>query len=131
MEEALIALMLANAGVSTVLSTRIYWGRKPQADPAKPYAVLQKISGVPDVHMRGTSGLIESRVQVDVYGDTYTSALAAHGAIVSLLCGYSGTVSQTNFQGIFLDADRDLPAADAGEVSILFRKSLDFIIWHD
>jgi hypothetical protein len=131
MEEALIGLLLANAGVSTALSTRVYWGRKPQADPAKPYAVLQKVGGLPDVHMRAPSGLISSRVQIDVYGDTYTSMLAAYRAVVSLLSGYSGTVSAKQFQGIFLDADRDLPAADAGEVSILFRKSLDFIIWHD
>ncbi|SDP92492.1 Protein of unknown function [Phyllobacterium sp. YR620] len=126
-----MGLLLANAGVSAALSNRINWGRKPQSDLGLPYAVLQKISGLPDIHMRAPSGLITSRIQVDIYSETYTAMLAAYRAILALLSGYSGTVSGTNFQGVFLDADRDLPAADAGEVNNLFRKSLDFIIWHD
>ncbi|MEW9838237.1 hypothetical protein [Mesorhizobium marinum] len=34
------------------------------------------------------------------------------------------------FKGIFIDSERDLPAADAGEVNQLFRVSIDLIIHH-
>jgi hypothetical protein len=131
MEAALIALLLADPGVTAALSTRINWGRKPQDVTVKPYAVLQKISGLPDYTMRAPSGLISSRIQIDFYGDTYTSTRKAANAVTALLSGYSGTVSGKLFQGVFQDSDRDLPAADAGDTTTLFRTSIDFIIWHD
>lgn len=130
MEEAFIGLLLANAGVSAAVGTRINWGRKPQEDAQKPYTILQKPNRLVDMHMRGPSGLTTTRVQIDHYGDTYLSVLAASRAFSAALIGYSGSYSGINFQGIFLDAERDLPAADAGDVNQLFRISSDFIIWH-
>ncbi len=44
MEEELIALLVTNAGVSARLSQRVYFGRKPQAEAATHYAVLNVIS---------------------------------------------------------------------------------------
>lgn len=76
--------------------------------------------------MRGASGLVESRVQVDSYADTYTAAKGAARDVQAVISGYqSGDI-----QAIFMDSERDLPAADAGEVNHLFRVSLDLIIHH-
>lgn len=119
-------MLLNAAGVTALVSTRIYWGRKPQADLARPYVVLQCIDGPRDYHMQGPTGYVPSRVQLDVYGDTYTSTKKATRAAVTVLSGHRGGI----FQGIFIDSERDLPAADAGEVTNLFRTSVDIMIHH-
>lgn len=120
MEEALTALLASVAG------GRRYWVRKPQSDPARPYVVLQRIDGLPDYTYSGASGYSSSRVQADVYGDTYTSTKATVRDLIDTLSGYRGGI----IQGIFIDSQRDLPATDAGEVTNLFRTSVDFIIHH-
>jgi len=59
--------------ITNLLSTvapRRYWGRAPQTAPARPYVVLSRVSGVHDYHNQGDSGLVASRVQIDVYADT-------------------------------------------------------------
>jgi hypothetical protein len=62
---------------------------------------------------------------VDVYAESFVVAVAGCRAIEAVLSGRR----EGRFQGIFLDAVRDLPAADAGEVSHLFRRMLDFTLW--
>lgn len=126
MEEALVALLLAAPVVHALVSSRIHWGRAPQGVGARPYIVLQRISGARDYHSRGASGYVPSRVQLDVYGESYTSTKLAVRAAVTALSGHRGSI----FQGIFIDSERDLPAADAGEVTTLFRTSVDLMIHH-
>ncbi|KQY27182.1 tail completion protein gp17 [Rhizobium sp. Root482] len=126
MEPALTALLLGAAPLTAIVGNRINWGRKPQSDANRPYIVLQRIDGVPTYHMTGASDHVASRVQADVYGETYTSTKRASSALIAVLSGYSGGI----FQGMFLDSQRDFPAADAGEVTTLFRTSVDFLIHH-
>ena len=134
MEESLIALILANAGVQSLFrttpggETRVYWGRAPQV-VAKPYATLQRVSNVPDNPHDGPSGLEFSRVQIDVYGTTYSSAITAARAIVGLLTGFKGAQGSTKFQGIFRADWREAYEFDATPDK-LFRQSVDVEIWH-
>jgi len=129
MEEALIALLASVAG------GRRYWVNAPAKLPdgsllPKPYVVLNRITGFRDYAMKGATGFVESRVQCDVYGDTYTSAKTTARALVAALSGYRGTVGQTDIQGIMIDTERDLFTADAGDVQRLFRISIDIMIYH-
>lgn len=119
MEEAMTALLASVAG------GRRYWVRAPQG-AVRPFVVLQRISGVPDYHFQGPSGLVESRVQIDAYADTYSAVKATARAIKTLLSGHSGG----DIQAVFIDGERDLPAADAGDVTNLFRTSLDILVHH-
>jgi hypothetical protein len=131
MEESLAALLLAHAPLTALTSTRIHWLRAPQA-VARPYVVLQSISGIPDVTHQGPSGLVAGRVQVDCYGDTYGSAKTVARAVTGRLSGYRGTPTPpgtTVFDGIFKDAERD-GYEDEASPDKLFRVSMDFIIWH-
>lgn len=126
MEESLVALLLNAAGVTALVpAAHIEWGRSSQGT-AVPYIVLQRISGLPDYHMQGASGYVASRVQVDVYSDKYTATKKAARAVIAALSGYRGGI----FQGIFIDSERDLPAVGAGEVTNLFRTSIDIMIHH-
>lgn len=126
MEEAITALL---AGVA---SGRRYWGRAPQtinAD-AGPYIVMNRIDGVRNYVMSGASGYVASRVQIDVYGKTYTATKAAARTVMDTLSGHSSVSTAATIQGIFIDSERDLPAADAGDVRNLFRTSVDIIVHH-
>jgi hypothetical protein len=118
MEQALNDLLATLAG------GRNYWGRKPQNEPAKPFIIMQRISQPRDYHMQGPSRLVETRVQIDVYGSTWTSAANTAREVITILSGYRGG----SISGIFIDGLRDLPAAAPGETSHLFRTSIDVMV---
>jgi len=119
MEEAITALLAGVAG------GRRYWGRAPQ-DAARPYVVLTRISQVRGYTFGGDDRLPATRVQADIYADTYLAARDVSDALVNLVSGYrSGAM-----RGIFVDGVRDLPAADPGEVTHLFRVSMDLNVWY-
>jgi hypothetical protein len=108
-----------------VAGGRRFWVRAPQST-ALPYVVMQRISGIRDYVTSGPSGYVQSRVQFDVYASTYGTARTTARALVAALSGHSGGT----IQGIFIDSERDLPASDTGEVSHLFRVSIDAAIHH-
>ncbi len=111
--------------LSGVASGRRYWGKAPQS-AARPFLVLTRIDGVRDYTFQGPSGYVASRVQIDCYADTYAAVKTAGRATIAALSGYrSGDIL-----GIFVESERDLPAADAGEVNHLFRVSIDVIVHH-
>lgn len=119
MEEALTALL------ASVASGRRYWVRAPQ-DAQLPYVVLNVISAPRDYHTRGPSGYVQSRVQCDCYGSTYSAAKTTARALRAATSGIRGD----DIQGVFIESERDLPAEDAGPVNNLFRTSIDLIIHH-
>ncbi|MDW9726304.1 DUF3168 domain-containing protein [Sinorhizobium meliloti] len=119
MEEALTALLASVAG------GRRYWGRAPQ-ETAYPNIVLNKVDAVPNYHLQGASGFVSSRVQVDIYATTFTALTSTARAMKAILSGYKGGM----IQGIFIESERNLPAADAGEVTNLFRTSIDITVHH-
>lgn len=118
--EALLTDLLAS-----LAGGKRFWLRVPQGIKP-PYAVMQRITGIRDNHFQGASGLVESRVQIDVYDKTYAGVAAMARSVVSILSGRRVGI----IQAIFIDSERDLPASDAGDVNALFRKSLDIIIHH-
>ena len=123
MEEAITTLLASVAG------GRRYWGRAPQNIniASGPFIVLNRIDGVRDYTMASASGYVASRVQVDIYGATYAATKQATRDAIAVLSGHSsGTI-----QAIFIESERDLPATDAGEVTHLFRTSVDFIVHHE
>jgi hypothetical protein len=126
-EEALVDLLKAYAPLTALIGTapaRVYWMRAPQ-NVARPYVVLQVITGLPDVAHSGPTGLVAYRVQADAYGDSYGSTKAVARALAARLTGFKATV----FDGVFKDAERDGYEDDASPDK-LFRTSQDFIIWH-
>lgn len=126
MEEALVSLLLQSGAVRSFVGSSVYWGRKRQTDPTFRYVVLQRIDGSRNYTNAGASGYVRSRVQADIYGDTYAGSKRAARALIEAVSGRRVGV----FQGIFVDSERDLPAADPGEVNHLFRTSVDLIIHH-
>lgn len=131
MEEALRAILAANSGVTTLTSTRIYWGRRSQSTSVLPAVVLEKVSAPRDYTYTAPSNLIESRVQVDCFGETYASAKAAARAVISALSNYSGTQSGVVIQRITIENERDYQGQESAANRYLFVTSVDLLIWHD
>ena len=123
MEEELRALLIADSGVSAIVSSRIAWGERKQGT-AVPDILLTVISRPRDYHMTGSSNPVEYRVQVDCYGVTYASAKTTSRAVDTLLSGYSGG----NFQAVFTVGERDLRSAGGNDADKLFGVSLDYLI---
>lgn len=128
MEEALIAYLLADSGVSALASTRLYWTIAPTG-VAKPFATLLKVDGLRDTPMSGPTGFQQSRIQIDCYGTTFASAKGLARAVEAVLSGAYWSTATIEFQGCFLVAERDGFEDDASTED-LFRTSLDFITFH-
>lgn len=130
MEEAFLALIRGDTAVSAVLSKRINWVRRPQSENSYPACRLQRVSGSPKYNMKTPDGLSQSRVQLDIWAETYAASKQAQRSIVAVLSGYRGMVSGIRFQGIFIENIRDLADEEIDSNKRLFRVSFDALIWH-
>lgn len=127
MEEAVIAKLLATAGVAALVGTRIYPGSRPQAS-ALPAVVMTVISKTPSYSDDGEDGIAEARVQLDCWGATYSSAKTLARAVTAALSAFGGTASGVVFHYIALDLEHDIQEPGSGAQSYPFRTSLDFLV---
>lgn len=127
MEEALRTLLLTSSDLTDVVATNLSWGVLGQGK-AKPGVVMFLISGLPDYHMAGPSGLVQSRVQIDCRATKWTDAKAAARAIEETLSGYSGVINSIKFNGIFKDGARSGFEETGAEKFYL--ESADYLIWN-
>lgn len=119
MEEALTALLANVAGGGC------HWVRAPQKK-ALPFVVMSRVSGRHDYTGQGSSGYVVSRVQLDCYATTYQDVKILSRHVKRTLSGRSVGI----IRAIFIDSERDLPAADAGDVKQLFRTTIDIFVHH-
>ena len=129
-EEGLFAYLSANAGVSALVSTRIYPNKLPQT-VTLPALTYQRIDS-PRVHSHDSSGSVGTarpRFQFDCWATTYAAAKALSDALRGALNGYKGTMGTTSpvtVQSALIQSERFDDYADAG----VCRISCDYIIWH-
>lgn len=114
MQEELRALLVP-------LGHPVVWGGLGQGT-ALPRIALYQVSGTEGATLDGAEGFVKGRVQVDVYGATYASALLVARQVRTTLSGYSGGA----IWSVLLDSIRDRPEEDGGEV--IQRISLDFAV---
>lgn len=128
MEEALTALLLADATVSSLTGSgnRLTWDVISQGQSGAA-AVMYLISGIPDYHTAGPSGLVESRVQIDCRATKKADAVALARAIEAVLSGYSGTVAGIKFNPIFKISDRS--RFEKTDAEAFYLASADYQVW--
>lgn len=134
MEAALVALMLADAGLAAQVGDRINWEIFPQGI-GSPCVRLTRIGGATGYHMRGSDGLDGAQVQVDIRAAApiendaagFKPAKGAADAAKALLSGYRGTVADVCFGGIFVTAERHYTEKTDG--NLFHVVSLDLDIW--
>ncbi len=130
MIEALISRLKATSAVTDLVDQRIYPGRRQQA-AEYPAISLVLISGAPVYTDDGEAGLENSRVQIDCWGLSYTSAKLAARAVRESLSAFVGTAGGVVFQYILLDAERDFNESGGNAAEYPFRTQLDFNVWHE
>lgn len=127
MEAALVAKLLASAGITTLVGQRINWSRRPQGS-GLPAIVLHRIDGAPDYHLTGASGIVASRVQVDCWGASYGSAKSVARAVEAVVSAARFTQGAVRFDAILIIDERD-SSFDENNTP-LYRTSLDLAVFH-
>ena len=130
MKAALVAELNATTAVTALVNDRIAFVARKQGEPL-PSIALMTVSGVREYDLTKPAGLVEARVQADCYGATFASAQAVANAVRKAIEGRAFTRSSVRFQGVFLNAERDLSEGNANDGVRVFRVSLDFTIWHE
>lgn len=124
MEEQLLQHLAGDAAVTALVADRIVWNARPQGE-ALPCIVLHRITGGRDYAMAGRTGLVESVVQIDCWGERWLSAKQVARAVVASLDG----LAEEPFQAAFIDAERDTMDAD-DDGREFHRTMVDTRIWH-
>lgn len=126
LEEGLVAKLLAMAGVTSLVGTRIYPLVEPQ-DASLPAIVYQRISGPRDHVMEGASGLAMARMQLTMLASTYSGAKALAEAVRAALDGVGhATWGTVPVERSFLENDSDA-WADRFEAPVVRH---DYSIWY-
>lgn len=123
MEEAFRSLLLATAGVTALVGSRVDWGARPQGS-AFPAIALHLVSDVNGHTLDGPETMREARVQVDCWAETYAGAVALGRAVRAALDGHRGG----DFLGVFLANMRDGREGGTDSADRPFRISLDFLV---
>ncbi len=92
LEQALYERMTAFAGLTALVSTRVYPSRAPQ-NATYPLVVYQRISGEHGEVMEGSDGLGMARVQFLAWATTYASAKAVAEQVRLALQSRVGSLS--------------------------------------
>jgi hypothetical protein len=126
MQLVLANLLLAHAPLAVLIGNRIHWDRLPQ-NVARPAVVMHLVSDVPNYHLLGPSGLIDSRVQFDCQAGSAEAAREVADALDARLGGYRGTYDGFKFGGAFRLSGRS--RSDGDGPTAIFTRSMDFRIW--
>ena len=96
-EEGLVAYVLAQSAITTLIGTRIMPAplRQESSLPAISY---QLISVRDDVLHDGPQGLPDARIQLDCWADTYAGAKTLAAAIKTAVHAYRGLMGTVNVQ---------------------------------
>ena len=132
LEEALISYLSGFAGLTTLISTRVYHMTKPQT-VIYPCITFQRID-TPRVHTHDTSGasgdLAYPRIQFDAWADTYASAKAITDQLRAALNGKKGSIgtapNQVTIQSSLVENEQ--PSFD--DLTYKYRSRSDYIVWH-
>jgi hypothetical protein len=127
LEEGLYSYLTAAAGITALVSTRVYAFRIPQ-HMTLPCLTYQRISTA-RVHTHDTSGstgLARSRFQFDAWADSYDTAKDITDALRAALNGKTGTLTGTYAIQAAL-VEEESPELDPQ--SNLYRSRSDYMIW--
>ncbi len=129
MMTALIQHLLGNAGVSALVSTRVYPERLPDSTTETPNTmplVTCELVDEPLVTTHGGQTLFKAQVQVDAWGGSYKSSQDTANAVFAALQGYVGWMGDQTVQvgGVFRQSKRDNSNPDVH----LFRVTQTFLI---
>lgn len=116
--------MLGDSDIATIVGTRIFPVVLPQGE-TRASIVYTRISGQGDHHMRGPSGLSQTRFQIDAWAQKADDAAFLANLVKLRVDGFSGTFDGGAIQGAFFDTERD----DYDSEVKMHRVSRDYLVW--
>jgi hypothetical protein len=129
-EAGLVAKLTTTAGLTALISTRVYLERIPQG-ATLPCITYQRID-TPRVLTHDTSGSAGTaypRFQFDAWATTYASAKAITDALRAALSGFKGTITSgadtVVVQAALVDGETSQPDLEAD----LARVRSEYILW--
>jgi hypothetical protein len=127
--QIIYGVLSATAGVTALVSTRIYPDMAPQ-NATFPYIVFQKLSTQPTDTKEGVSPLDKILVQIDCYSGNYDTSHTIAAAIRTALDRYSGTINGHVVDRIIFSNDssgspQDMPTSTG---SMIYWASQDYEI---
>jgi hypothetical protein len=125
-EKGLYELITQNAGVSALVSNRIYFILQPKGTSV-PSIVLSIIATGDTYSFKGASGLRAALIQVDAYASNYYDARATSRAVRLLLENYAGNLPDadaTSVLGCVVEKDWDMPYEE-GQKGFVYRALLE------
>lgn len=127
-EKVVKTLLDAAAGVTALVSTRIYGGQLPQ-DPTLPALVYESVSEVPLPPITALAGgeIQVARIQVTAFAADYPGVKALLDAVRAALSYQSGTIAGA----VVLSVLPDVQGPDLyDDVLLVPYQSRDFLIKH-
>lgn len=124
-EADLRTYLLAQAGISALVSTRCYPLTLPQG-VTLPAITYQTIAHPGLISHDGAVGLARVRIQVDCWDDDYAGALALGAQVRSALLGYAGAMGATAAANGRIVNELD----DYEPETKIWRRLVDAAIWH-
>lgn len=124
-EEGLKAYLGTVAGVTTLVSTRIYPMHLPQV-PTLSALTYTRIFGAKELSHSGPSGLAQTQFQIDCWASSYSGAKALSEQVRIALDGYSGVMGTSTVCAVEWMDDMD----DFDEESDCYRVICSVKIWH-
>jgi hypothetical protein len=124
MQAALLARLRAVPAIVSLFSS-MDWLIRPQGE-AFPTLTLQMISETRSQHLKGFNDLRDSRVQIDVWGLTYSEVREGSELVIAALVP-ENTSNGIVFNRAMVDGVRDL--SDTSGTRFVFRSSIDLIVW--
>lgn len=103
MEEEFLAHLAGAVGVSNLVGPRVQWAVREDA----PSIALHLIDAPPDWTLKGPSGLVQARVQIDCWADTFLAAKAIGAAVQAALPAIGAVLGAVKFHScVVLDVGR-------------------------
>ena len=128
-DTAIIQALLADVTVVGFVGTGVWPGSKPQA-ASNPAIVVNWIEGNPVYTNDGDSGLSQSRLEVDCWGDTYSEVKDLAAAVKNVLSGFQGTVAGISIETAEIESERDSREGGSNVDEYLHRTNIDLTVWH-
>ena len=122
-ENAIYSRLSGYAGLSALVSTRIYPSLMPQ-DTTMPAVTYQRISGLPISLLSSDTDIIDARFQFSCFASTYDSGRAVVKQIRLALQRWSGTEATVTILDSLMENDTDLYDPD----TMLHYPVVDFLI---
>lgn len=108
MESALRNFIISDTAVAALVGSRMYPGRLPQAAtfPAITYSTVSVVRGH---NMQGPEGMPFTRLQLDMWGESFSDARAVAEAVRLRLDGFAGDIGSppsVTIVGAFYETER-------------------------